>query len=80
MKIVKTVKVIAKHCGEWEIDGNKGTSYYLVTVLTGACKPFIEKCTKSIYDSISIGSSFSEESVAYDRNGKIAVVDVKGGE
>lgn len=78
MKLPKTVKVIAKHCGEWEIDNNKGTSYYLVTAITGACKPYVEKCTKDIYDSVNVGASFSEESIAYDRNGKIAYL--KGGE
>lgn len=78
MRFIKSVKVIAKHCGEWEIDGNKGTSYYLITAVTGACKPYIEKCTKDIFDSVNVGASFHENAITYDRNGKIAYV--KGGE
>lgn len=72
MKIVKTVKVISKYCGEWVIDDNKGMSYYLVTVYTDVCKPRIEKCTREIYEKTEIGFSASEDSIAYDKNGKIA--------
>lgn len=57
---------LSNYVGTWAFDGKSGTSYYIVAVKDGNCKPIVIKCNKDTFEASAKFKPYDKINVVFD--------------
>lgn len=57
---------LTNYSGNWAFDGKSGTSFYIVAVKDGNCKPMVFKCDKSTFDASVKFKSYDRINIVFN--------------